>query len=74
MEPTDEFDDIDRSNAPYISSAKATQAMRDIAARHGLAFTYNPGGGQFYTSAGFNCQISTCDDVEDLKTLRAAVG
>lgn len=75
-----EFDDADLSRWPYVSSAKAGAEMRRLAGLHGLGFIFNPGGGQFtciderYPLYGFNCQISTCDDVMDLNTLRTAIG
>jgi hypothetical protein len=67
-----EFDDTDHSHSPFVSSKKAMAAMRTLAAEHGLAFTFNPGGGEFYKS-GFRCQISTYDDIEDLAKLRRAL-
>ena len=45
--------------------------MARLAGIHGLSFTLNPGGGEFY-GIGFRCQISACDDIEDLAKLRAA--
>ena len=69
---TDEFDDVDRSHDPYISSLKARAEIRRLAGENGLAFTHNPGGGQFYGN-GINCQITTYDDVEDLAKLRKAI-
>lgn len=67
----DEFDDVKRKGT-YVSSRKAVEAMRSLASQHGLGFLFNPGGGQF-TGPDFNCQISTCDDVEDLDRLRKAL-
>lgn len=72
---SDEFDDVDRTHAPFINSPKAREEMMRIAQQFGLGFTHNPGGGEFYRSAspGWRCQIGTNDDVADLATLRAAV-
>jgi len=67
----DEFDDVQRSG-PYAASSKARREMARLAGIHGLSFTLNPGGGEFY-GIGFRCQISACDDIEDLAKLRAAL-
>lgn len=71
MSNYDEFDDCEWAG-PYCSSKKAGREIRALAARHGLAFTFNAGGGEFYRD-GWRCQISTCDDVDDLAKLRAAL-
>jgi hypothetical protein len=73
LEPYAEFDDCVWTG-PYCSSKKAMDEMRRLAGEHDLGFLYNPGGGQF-TRRGdrFNCQITTCDDVLDLNTLRRAL-
>lgn len=74
-----EFDDVDFSHYPYISSKKARDATIMLMNEHGLGFLNNPGGGQFtcidtrYPLYGFNCQVSTYDNVQDLNTLRAAI-
>jgi hypothetical protein len=68
-----EFDDIVCIGESYVTSSKAAAEMRRLAVKHGLGFMFNPGGGQF-TAPGFNCQISACDDVEDLDKLRRALG
>lgn len=67
----EEFDDVVRIEL-YVTSSKAVLEMRRLAVKHGLGFLFNPGGGQF-TAPGFNCQISCCDDVEDLNKLRKAL-
>jgi hypothetical protein len=69
----EEFDDIVVTGGCYVNSKKAVQAMRDVAKQHGLSFTFNPGGGEFYNDTGFRCQISTYADIEDLKKLRETV-
>lgn len=74
-----EFDDVDLTYAPYVASKKAGEAIKALMREHGLGFLFNPGGGQFtcidprYPLFGFNCQITACDDVADLATLRAAI-
>jgi len=74
-----EFDDVDMSHWPFVSSKMALAAIKALAAKHGLGFLFNPGGGQFTcidTSRplyGLNVQISTNDDVEDLNTLRSSI-
>jgi hypothetical protein len=67
----EEFDDVVR-NGPYVSSAKAREEMARIAREHGLAFTHDAGGGQFFGN-GIACRISTFDDVDDLNLLRRAI-
>lgn len=69
-----EFDDVVR-NGPFVSSAKARAEITKLRVEHGLAFTHNPGGGEFYRLAprGFRCQITMNDDVFDLNTLRDAI-
>jgi CTP:molybdopterin cytidylyltransferase MocA len=72
---SDEFDDVVRG-AVSVKSRKALAEMRRLAGEHGLRFTLNPGGGEFYRSDAdddWRCQISDCDDVADLQKLRDAL-
>lgn len=74
MSPYEEFDDCVR-NGSYCSSQKARGEAIKLMNKHRLGFLFNPGGGQFINrDTGFNCQIYTCDDVEDLNILRKALG
>lgn len=74
-----EFDDLNGAPPGYVDSRKARAAMRALADQHCLGFLCNPGGGQYtcidsrWPLYGFDCQVSTCDDVRDLATLRAAI-
>lgn len=73
-----EFDDCEFSGslyAEYCSSEQARNEIKRLMREHNLGFLFNPGGGQF-TRANpyFNCQVMTYDDVEDLNTLRKALG
>jgi hypothetical protein len=74
-----EFDDLNGAPPGYVDSKKARAEIGRLMAEHGLGYLGNPGGGQFtcidsrYPLNGFDCQISACDDVEDLATLRAAI-
>lgn len=65
------FDDEKWSGA-YCDSAKAREAMTKLATEHGLSFTHNPGGGEFYKD-GWRCQIHMCNDVADYEKLRKAL-
>jgi hypothetical protein len=67
-----EFDDVDRSQDPYVNSRKAQRVITNLAHKHGLKFTQNPGGGEYY-GAGFRCQVSNCDDIADLAKLRQTI-
>jgi hypothetical protein len=68
-----EFDDIVTHYGVYRTSEKAQAEIKRLVREHGLGFVFNPGGGEFNGANGFRCQISTCDDVEDLNTLRKAL-
>ena len=39
--------------------------------KHGLAFTHNPWGGEFYHQVHGRCQIPDCDEREDYVILLA---
>jgi hypothetical protein len=64
-----EFDDIEQHGS-YRVSEKAQAEIKRLVREHGLGFVFNPGGGEFNGPDGFRCQITTCDDIEDLNTLR----
>ncbi|WP_276122677.1 hypothetical protein [Pararhizobium qamdonense] len=73
----DEFDDC-VWHGSYCDSKKAHAAIMALVAEHNLGFLHNPGGGQFtrINDKGvrdFNCQITLCDEVLDLNTLRKAL-
>ena len=69
-----EFDDADLSHWPSVASKKARSEIGSLARTHGLSFAQNPGGGEFYLrTQDWRCQISMCDDVMDLNTLRQAL-
>jgi len=58
------------SPSPYIDNPVARQRMRDLADEYVLGFLFNPGGGGFtHRLYGPTCQITTCDDDEDLLRL-----
>lgn len=67
-----EFPDADMSQWPYVNCPSAVAEIRRLRAENDLVFWFNPGGGAF-VGTDFNCQISTCDDVLDLNTLRKAL-
>ena len=53
---------------------RARIEMTRLAHEHDLAFTANPGGGEFYRlSDGFRCQITAHDEIADLAKLRKAL-
>ena len=69
-----EFTDVVFHGA-FATSDQACEAMRVLARVHGLSFTFNPGGGEFYEEGGsWRCQIHCCHDVEDYEKLNEAVG
>lgn len=57
------------STKPFVDNPVARESMRELAGLYKLGFLFNPGGGAFTHSIG-NCQITTCDDDQDLETLR----
>lgn len=70
------FNPYDRNTAGVLAALRGPfysmtpiEEIRALARKHGLSFTYNPGGGEFNSAAG-RCQISAMDDAEDLATLR----
>ncbi|AHC30545.1 hypothetical protein CC53_gp128 [Rhizobium phage vB_RleS_L338C] len=69
----EEFDDCVWSGL-YCNSVTAHDMMIDLMIKHDLGFMQNPGGGQFtHRATGFNCQVTLCDEVLDLNTLRNAI-
>ena len=59
---------------PYVFSKRCRREMARLAKEHGLSFTFNPGGGEFYNQdREFRCQITCCDDRMDYRKLKKAV-
>lgn len=67
-----EFPDVDFSSWPYVNCMSARAEINRLRLKHDLTFWFNPGGGAF-VGKDFNCQITACDDVLDLNTLRRAL-
>ena len=65
------YDDVERSG-PFVFSKMARAEITRLRYVHGLSYTHNPGGGEFYRGT-WRCQIGCCDDLADLAKLRDAV-
>lgn len=53
-----------------MTEAEARAKMDELVSQHGLAFTHNPGGGEFWHPTFGRCQIGMQNDLDDLARLQ----